>query len=248
MKGVRKGVIAKITRTLRSGLMASAVTLGVIGVGSGAFAQSAPYYYDISHLTPLAQRAIETLGAKGIMNGTAPAKFAPYGIVTRAQAIKFVVKALGLAKVYPPVASFPDISRYSPYYPYVEAALQANLLVGLWSPGQDLGPSVPISRVDFAVLATNALKDQSLAQSLQNSTQYDYLTDLSEVPPAFRGDVDAMMKVGIVPPINTHIYGPFSRLNREEFAVAMYRMYNRLRAGQETSQPSNVRIPANSAR
>ncbi len=206
---------------------------GVLGMGSGVFAQSAPYYYDISHLTPLAKRAIETLGAEGVMNGTAPAKFAPYGIVTRAQAIKFVVKALGLKKIYPAQPSFPDISRFSQYYPYAEAALQGGFLTGLWSAGENLSPSVPISRVDFAVLATNALKDQGLAAQLQSTTRYNYLTDIGKVPAADRGDVNAMMKVGIVPPIDTHIYGPFSRLNREEFAVAMYRMYNLLKAAQQ---------------
>lgn len=233
------------TRTIASVAATSAMLVSVLGMGTGVFAQSAPYYYDISHLTPLARRSIETLGAEGIMNGTAPAKFAPYGVVTRAQAIKFVVKALGLKKIFPSQASFPDISNYSQYYPYAEAALQGGFLNGLWSAGEDLGPSVPISRVDFAVLATNALKDQSLAAQLQNTTKYNYLADISKVPTADRGDVNAMMQVGIIPPIDTHTYGPFSRLNREEFAVAMYRMYNVLKGGQPpATTPVSQTTPA----
>lgn len=207
------------------GASLAAATLGV-APGAAAFSGN-PHYYDISNLTPLAQRAAVRLYREGIMNGTAPGKFAPYIRITRAQAVKFVVNALGLPLDGGGAQTYTDVSPASQYFGHIEAAVKANILSGMAASSGDFHPSTPITRVDFAVLATNALGDQSLAQSLQgNTTKYGYLTDLASVPAADLGDVNAMMEAGIVPPYDKTRFAPFVALNREEFAVALMRLDN----------------------
>jgi hypothetical protein len=204
----------------------------MLGVGPGALAYSGnPNYTDISSLTPLAQRAIVTLYQDGIMNGTAPGKFSPYLPITRAQAVKFVVNALRLPNDRGASQTFGDVGRHSQYYGRIESAQHHGLLNGMVNGHGDFYPSTPITRVAFATLATNALGDQALAQSLAgNTTKFPKIADLSTLSAAQIGDVDAMMEVGIVPPYNATSFAPTRSMNREEFAVALYRLFNLLQA------------------
>jgi len=203
-----------------------------LAMGGNALAFSGnPNYYDIGKLTALAQRAANTLYEEGIMNGTGPGEFSPYGTVTRAQAVKFIVNALRLPLASPGSATYADVSPQSQYYPYIEAAVKAGILTGMAASSGDFNPSTPITRADFAVLSTNALGDQALANSLaNNTTKYGYLKDLGKVPAGDLGAVNAMMQVGIIPPYDSHLYAPLNRVNREEFAVAIMRLYNVLAA------------------
>ena len=230
-----------------AGLVVGASLLAsTLGVGSIAFAYSGnPNYYDIGKLTPLAQRSIVTLYQEGIMNGTAPGKFSPYISITRAQAVKFVVNAMGLTLASRSTpATYSDVSVYSAYYPWIEAAVKAGILNGMAASSGDFNPSVPITREDMAVLTTNALGDQSLAQSLAgNLTKYGYIQDLKTVTPSDLGDVNAMMEEGIVPPYNAHFFKPFDSLNREEFAVAIFRLYHAIAAKNLTSATLSAATP-----
>lgn len=210
--------------TMSASLLGAAVGFGGV---AGAFSGN-PHYSDLSNLTPLAQRAAISLYEEGIMNGTAPGRFSAYGAVTRAQAVKFVVNALHLARRFPAQASFNDVTSQSPYYGWVEAAQKAGLFDG-WVASATFGPSRAITRVDLAVLATNALHEQSLAASLASDTStYGYLHDLGRVPAADLGAVNAMMKEGVVPPVTATSYLPFATVNRDEFAVAIMRLYAHL--------------------
>ena len=217
-----------------AGLSMVATTLGLGSMAAAASA--APVYYDIYDLTPLAQRAITALYTRGIMNGTAPGKFAPTGVVTRAQAVKFVVNLMGLQLTYPRTPTYTDVSKFSQYYPYIEAAVQAGILAGVAGSSGDFNPSQPVTRIDFAELMTNAMGDQSMAQSLAtNTTKYSYLLDLSKIPAAQLGDANAMMEAGIVPPINATTYRPFLSIDRETLAVALYRADNEFIAAAPAS-------------
>lgn len=210
--------------TISASLLAATVGLGGV---AGAFSGN-PHYNDLSNLTPLARRAAISLYEEGVMNGTAPGRFSAYGEVTRAQAVKFVVNALHLARHFPAHATFTDVSSQSPYYGWIEAARTAGLLDG-WAWSGTFGPSRAMTRVDLAVLATNALHEQSLAASLATDTStYGYLRDLRRVPAADLGDVNAMMKEGVVPPVTATAYQAFAPVNRDEFAVAIMRLYGHL--------------------
>ena len=199
---------------------------------------AATHYRDIAHLTALARRAINTVGADGVMTGTAPGKFDPSGPVTRAQAVKFAVNLADLNLEFPRTATFEDISKHSHYYPYVETAYTDGLLRGMsdaTSHGK-FDPSTPITRADLAVLLTNALGQQSLAQSLaSDTTLFPKLTDLGTVPSGDLGAVNAMMKLGVVPPLTATAFRPAGHVNREQMAVALYRGLLHMKAASPAS-------------
>lgn len=219
--------LSSFARRAAAWLAGGSALVAALGLGPGvaAFGGHSPHYYDIGHVTPLAQRAAVSLYEEGVMNGTAPGKFSPYGVVTRAQAVKFVVKALGLSLAQAWPTSYADVSPRSAYFAYVEAADRAGILNGMAPATGMFDPSTAMSRIDFALLATNALHDGGLAASMAGDrSTYGYLRDLAAIPPADLGAANAMMKVGIVPPLTSRRYAPFARLNREEFAVAMMRL------------------------
>ena len=214
-----------------------------LGIGSAAFAAS-PTYYDIYDLTTLAQTAANGLFQAGIMNGTAPGKFSPDGVVTRAQAVKFVVNLSGVHLEYPKTPSYSDVSASSQYYAYIETALQDGFLTGYAGSSGAFDPSTPVTRVQLAILTINAMGDQSVAQSMAtDSTTYfgtGKLKDLAKVPSGDLGYANAGMKLGFVPPLNGSLYFPNGKVNREQLAVGLWRAYEALQA----SAPASAAITA----
>lgn len=214
-----------------------------LGIGSAAFAAS-PTYYDIYDLTTLAQTAANGLYQAGIMNGTAPGKFSPAGVVTRAQAVKFVVNLSGVKLQYPRTASYSDVTSGSQYYPYIETALADGFLTGYAGTSGAFDPSAPVTRIDLAILVVNALGDQSVAQSMAtDTTTYAKFTDLNKVPAGDLGYANAGMKLGFVPPLNATLYFPNGKVNREQLAVGLWRGYEALQAGS----PASLKIASSPA-
>jgi hypothetical protein len=232
----------------RTGRFAGAIAglawmVTALGSGGAALASGSPYY-DIQRLTPLAQRAIVGLYQAGIMNGTAPGKFSPYGVVTRAQAVKFVVNLVGLSLVYPRTPDYADVGKGSQYYPYIETALKDGILSGYAPSSGNFNPSVPVTRIQLAVLEVNALGEQALAQSLaSDTTLYPRLVDMSQVPPGYLGYANAGMKLGLVPPLNATHYAPAGQVDREQLAVGLWRALGQLKA----SAPATLRIEQSAA-
>ena len=218
-----------------------------LGIGSAAFAAS-PTYYDIYDLTTLAQNAANGLFTAGIMNGTAPGKFSPDGIVTRAQAVKFVVNLSGVQLQYPKTPSYTDVTAGSQYYPYIETALADGFLTGYAGSSGSFDPSAPVTRVDLAILVINAMGDQSVAQSMAtDTTTYKQFIDLSKVPSGDLGYANAGMKLGFVPPLNATLYYPNGKVNREQLAVGLWRAYEALQVAAPasatvTSTPADVGV------
>lgn len=235
----------------RFGAFAATVTVAIGALSPGLTSAATSGFRDVGGLSALARTAIQSVAKAGIMTGTAPGKFNPSGLVTRAQAVKFAVNLANLTLEYPRSADFPDISQASVYYPYVETALADGLLSGVSgaSTGSRFDPSADITRTDLAALLTNALGDQTLAQSFaSDAAAYPRLTDLASVPSADLGAVIAMMKAGVVPPYTSARYAPAVKVNREQMAVALYRGTIQLAAsapGSVTLTPSSPTVGAN---
>jgi hypothetical protein len=229
------------------GMIAGASMLAAtLGIGSAAFAAS-PTYYDIYDLTTLAQTAANGLFRLGIMNGTAQGEFSPEGVVTRAQAVKFVVNLVGVPLLYPKEPSYNDVGMGSQYYPYIETALADGYLAGVAGSSGHFDPSAPVTRIQLSVLLINALSDQDLAQSLANNTSLFRLTDVARVPAGELGYANAAIKLGLVPPFYATragaVFSPNGQVNREEMAVALWRAYGELKA----SAPASASLATNPA-
>lgn len=231
----------RIAKKLLAGLAGGAMLAMTLGVGS--LASAASNYYDISTLTPLAQTAINGLYGAHIMNGTAPGKFSPAGVVTRAQAVKFVVNLIGVELSYPKTPTYSDVSKGSQYYPYIETALADGLLSNYAGTSGDFNPSTPVTRIQLAILIVNALGDQSLAQSLSSDSQYAHLGGYAQIPAGDAGYANAGMKLGFVPPLDATSYAPNAKVDREQLAVGLWRAHESL----ESAAPASVTATTSAA-
>jgi len=142
------------------------------------------------------------------------------GIVTRAQALAAVEAVLGLtASTSATTATYGDVSSSSSAYGAVEAAVAAGLLKGWVGPSGNFDPNAPMSRIDLAILATNAM---ALAPATANA--YSQLKDLTQTGSDL-GYADTMMHEGVVPPLDGSRYDGSGAVTGETLAVALYRMW-----------------------
>jgi hypothetical protein len=98
---------------------------------------------------------IETLAARGIINGFPDGTFQPNADVTRAQFVKMLVLTVGLTPGGG-TAPFTDTPPSAWYAPFVSAAVQAGIVHGL-SP-TTFGPNATVTREQMAVMVARALK------------------------------------------------------------------------------------------
>jgi hypothetical protein len=205
---------------------------GTAGWAAGGVAAATPACAYASHpgqggaqfraLTPQAQAAAVALCKAGILTGTAPNLFSPYVRVTRAQALKFVVLALGATLTSSQTATFSDVSVRSPYFKYVETAVKLGIIPGpMARAGGKLLPSQFIQRQEFAAVIVDALGDAAAARGLSGkATPY---TDNAKIAPAYRGDVNEALALGLVPPYSRTTYNPTGSLERVGFARPVWR-------------------------
>ena len=166
----------------------------------------------------LAARALAAISDLGL---TAPAS----GAVTRADAVEEVVAVAGLSPDTTATATYQDVASTSGAYGAVEAAVQAGLMAG-WAPTSgDFDPTGTMSRIDLAILATNALGLGAKATGLADDTNaYASMRDLSRAG-TDRGYAVLMLEMGVVPPVSATRFMPNAAVTASEFAVALYRMW-----------------------
>jgi hypothetical protein len=80
---------------------------------------------------------IECLSSRRVVNGlfnwvddSHDNEFRPGEPITRAQAIKAIVRAMGWPLLYPTTPTFTDVPRSSPYYRHIETAVQRGIISG----------------------------------------------------------------------------------------------------------------------
>jgi len=142
-------------------------------------------------------------------------------VITRAQALAAVEAVLGLtASTSATSATYSDVSSSSSAYGAVEAAVAAGLLKGWVGLSGSFDPNAPMSRIDLAILATNAM---ALAPKT-TANAYSQLADLAQTGSDV-GYADTMMYEGVVPPLDGSRYDGSGAVTGETLAVALYRMW-----------------------
>ena len=169
-------------------------------------------------LTPLGATAEAAVLKLGLPSPSA-------GPVTRADAMEAVDAVVGLSPDTTASPNYADVPAASSAFGAIEAAVQAGLMAG-WAPTSgDFDPTGTMSRIDLAVLATNALGLEAKAQSLQgDASTYPSLVDLSRAGDSV-GEVVLMLKDGIVPPEDATRFEPFHAVTVETLDVTLYRMW-----------------------
>lgn len=144
---------------------------------------------------------------------------------TRAQAVSAVVALLDLATPPPAAPTYADVPTTAAAFGAIEAGAQAGLMAG-WAPSSgNFDPTAVITRIQLAVLATNAMNLQAKAASLIGDTvTFGYLGDLGAAGYDL-GDANVALEEGVVPPIDTTRFAPFAPVTQTTLAVALYRLY-----------------------
>lgn len=113
-----------------------------------------------------AEESILKLYNKGIINGKAEGVFAPNDYVSRAEAVKMILLAFGMAD-NSAKCNFADVSENLWYYPYIAKAYEMQIIFG-YNDGT-VGAENPITREDFAVMIARAVKASNTALKGENN-------------------------------------------------------------------------------
>ncbi|MCL6595727.1 MAG: S-layer homology domain-containing protein [Firmicutes bacterium] len=202
-----------------------------------------PPVHDLAGVGPQAEAAILADLRLGLMAPTAPGRFDPAGTVTRAQAVRMLVRTLVAAGALPAMPTAPaplpfaDVSPSSPYDPAIAAALRLGLL-----PRPAAGPA---RFLPTALLRRADLAAWTLAASLWPARPglADPYRDLGGLSPAARAAILTATSLGLVPPAGRGAWDPGGAVTRAQMAVTLWRLDRLLVA----DLPAAVRLAATAA-
>ncbi|AUS96550.1 hypothetical protein CDQ84_07235 [Clostridium thermosuccinogenes] len=166
--------------------------------------------------------AIHKLRELNITNGIGNNQFGYGKTITRADFVTFLVRLMGWELVYPEEGSFNDNKdKKKHYYPYIETALKA----GIIKKAEYFRPNDNISREEIAIMIIRTIGLETLAQ--QPSLSYQPFSDVNK----YNGYINIAKDLGIVTGIPGNLFAPKNNAKREEAAVMMMRMYEKLNHG-----------------
>lgn len=158
--------------------------------------------------------AIESLAARGIVNGKAPQVFDPDGTMTRAEFAAIVTRALSLPQRA--TDAFSDVASGAWYAPYVGAAYAAGIVAGRG--GGVFDPGGTITRQEAAVMVARAAKQRGMTGAAQLPAS---LEDADAVASWARESVALCLRDGIVTGTRME---PLRAIRRSEVAQMIWRM------------------------
>jgi len=174
---------------------------------------------------PWAQKAIETLATKGIIQGTSATTFSPANKVTRADFILMLVRALQFkAQVKEP---FADVSEADYYYEAVGIAKQLGIVKGV--SGGKFHPKAEITRQDMMVMAARALQAAGMLDANGSPDDLARYKDAGEVSGYAAASVAGLISKGVVQGDGGRIH-PLANATRAETATFIYRLLNAIEA------------------
>jgi hypothetical protein len=168
-----------------------------------------------------AERAIEVLASKGIINGVSETNFVPQANITRADFLKLLVESLDLSADF--TENFNDVLPADYYY---EAAGIAKALGISEGTGSGLfEPKSSITRQDMMVMAAKAMLHAGKELPSANTDQLAVFADRSQVADYATDSLGALYAEGIIQGSGNYILAKKAS-TRAEAAVIIYRIYN----------------------
>ena len=194
------------------------ITVGANGGGASSPITKVPEIYfkeftDIKDV-PWAQKQINYLFEKGIVNGKGEGVFAPNDTIKREEFIKIIVSALGL---HNPDATcdFKDVAKGSWYASYIASAVESGIINGV---GDNMfGIGSEITRQDMAVILCRA-------QGLISDTKIEEPSfgDWKDVSDYAKQSIAIMVEKGIINGISDTELAPLNSATRAQAAVMIY--------------------------
>ncbi|MCG8500478.1 MAG: S-layer homology domain-containing protein, partial [Firmicutes bacterium] len=168
-----------------------------------------------------AQKQIEVMASKGVINGTSATTYTPAANITRADFMLLLVRALGLnAKT---VDNFDDIDAGAYYADAVAIAKKLGITNGIGN--NKFNPEAAISRQDMMVLAEKAMTAAKKSIAAGSAKDLNKFSDASDIADYASDSIAAMVKDGIVKGDGYRI-NPLGNATRAEVGVIIYRIYN----------------------
>lgn len=171
------------------------------------------------------QKDIEYLVARGAIPLNTTHQFQPDVYITRAEFVMFLVKALGIQRYRPSVASYDDVEYNSDYYEYIETALRAGLVSGISH--DKFAPAQHLTREEAAVILARAgnmktLKDPDIVKLLSK------FSDEKNISTWARNQLAAAVKGKVLNGLADNTLRPQGKTTRAEAAAMIVRLSEHL--------------------
>ncbi|WP_341281884.1 S-layer homology domain-containing protein [Paenibacillus sp. FSL H8-0537] len=163
-----------------------------------------------------AKDSIESLAARGIINGMGNQAFKPDQQVTRAQFLKMLLQTFDLEQA-DAASTFSDVQPGSWYYSSVASAQELGIVEG--KANGTFGFNDEITREDMAVMAHRVI--QKLELKLYAQGQPSDFKDSSAISSYAKQAVDAMQSAGIIKGTGNGSFEPKSHATRAQAAVVI---------------------------
>ncbi|RJQ31620.1 MAG: S-layer homology domain-containing protein [Peptococcaceae bacterium] len=164
-----------------------------------------------------AQKDVELLAARGIIEGEAPGVFTPERALTRAELAKLLVKLLGLKETGSPTLAFTDVLPGSWYYGAVGTAAGVGLMVG---DGENFRPGDTLTREEMAAVAVRLA-------GLKEAESVLPFADAPEISPWAVSAVRAAYAQGLMQGVSSELFAPGAAVTRAQATVLLVRLAER---------------------
>ncbi|GAA0135205.1 hypothetical protein YSY43_20450 [Paenibacillus sp. YSY-4.3] len=186
--------------------------------GSFAVAFSSKSFGDLQNV-PWAERAIDAMVARDIIQGTNDNSFSPEAAMNRADFLALLIRTLEL-KGSGSNEAFSDVPSTA-YYSH-ELAIARELGIAAGFTDNTFRPDTQISRQDMMVLTARALA--AAGKQSEGSAALDAYADAANIADYAKDSIAALVKNGIVAGKNDKL-APHDSLNRAEAAAILYRIW-----------------------
>lgn len=169
-----------------------------------------------------AQKQIEVLASKGIINGKSESTFDPGAEITRADFTLLLIKSLGLTAKAD--TNFGDVKPEDYYYKEVGIAKALGIVRG---EGEgSFNPEENITRQDMMTIAARAMIYAKKAKASADSEVLKQFADRSSVASYAVESASSLVAEGLIQG-GSGMLNPLGNATRAEIAVLMYRIYNK---------------------
>jgi hypothetical protein len=169
---------------------------------------------------PWAEKQIEALAARGIIEGTSRDTYTPAANIKRADYLHLLVKTLGLTAEFS--STFDDISPNDYYYTSVSVAKKLGITEG--AEGNSFFPAADITRQDMLTLTYRALSLTGAVEVKGTAADLQGFADAFSVASYAVDSLVALYKAKLLEGDGSRLL-PLSPATRAETAVLMYRIY-----------------------
>ncbi len=168
-----------------------------------------------------ATAAIINMSNNKIITGTGLRTFEPDKPITRAEFVTMLDRLLDIEPVSSVVQTFADVPKSAWFYPWVQPAIQLNLVNGVSD--ERFEPARTVTREEAAVLLSRALKQLSLAITDVPESLYQ---DQNDIHSWALSSVFMMRALGLMEG-DDGSFRPRDSMTRQEAAVIMNRVWTR---------------------